>query len=100
MPDTTSVLLYKNKPVGFCFMNITDTKANIPIVGIKKEHQGKGLAKYLLQNSMDKIIKKYPITEVNTCTDTENISALKMYKNAGFKEDYTYIQSYLPLSLH
>ena len=104
LPEATSILMCNNNPVGFCFMNLTGGQiVNIPIVGIKKEHQGKGLSKLMLKFSMDKIIFwvencEKPITEINTCTETNNFQALKMYRNLGFKEDYSYPQSYLPIS--
>lgn len=103
LPEATSVLLCNNIPVGFCFMNLTGGQiANIPIVAIKKEHQGKGLSKHMLKNSIDKLIEwvdsgEKPIIEVNTCTETNNFQALKMYRHLGFKEDYNYPQSYLPM---
>ena len=84
-------------------MNLTGGSiANIPIVAIKKEHQGKGLSKHLLKESVEKLIEmvengKKPITEVNTTTETNNFQALKMYRHLGFKEDYNYPQSYLPI---
>ncbi len=103
LPEATSVLLCNNIPVGFCFMNLTGgTIANIPIVAIKKEHQGKGLSKHMLKNSVEKLISyvdngEKHITEVNTTTETNNFQALKMYRHLGFKEDYNYPQSYLPI---
>jgi len=102
LPEATSVLLCNNLPVGVCFMNLTGgTIANVPIVAIKKEHQGKGLSKHLLKNSLEKIIEwvdtgQKPITEINTTTETNNFQALKMYRHLGFKEDYNYPQAYLP----
>lgn len=103
MPNSTSVLLYKGEAVGFAFMNLTGgTIVNIPLVGIKQEHQGKGLSTIMLKHSMDyimKTIKLYdtPITEINTTTETNNLQALRLYKNLGFLEDYSYPQSYLPI---
>ena len=103
LPEATSVLLCNDIPVGFCFMNLTGgTIANIPIVAIKKEHQGKGLSKYMLKRSIEQLLRwvdagEKPITEVNTCTETNNFQALKMYRHLGFKEDYNYPQSYLPV---
>ncbi|MDR1169129.1 MAG: GNAT family N-acetyltransferase [Heliobacteriaceae bacterium] len=102
LPEATSVLLYNGLPAGFCFMNLTGgTIANIPIVAIRKQHQGKGLSKYLLKNSVEKILEQVdsgerPITEINTTTETNNFQALKMYRHLGFREDYTYPQAYLP----
>jgi ribosomal protein S18 acetylase RimI-like enzyme len=104
MPNSTSVLLYKGEAVGFSFMNLTGgTIVNIPLVGIRQEHQGKGLSTIMLKHSMDyimKAIKLYdtPISEINTTTETNNLQALRLYKNLGFLEDYSYPQSYLPIS--
>lgn len=103
MPNATSVLLFKKEPVGFSFMNLTGgTIVNIPLVGIRQEHQGKGLSTIMLKHSMDTIFKEIdiynnPITEINTTTETNNLQALRLYKNLGFIEDYNYPQSYLPL---
>ena len=104
LPEATTVLLYKGKPAGFCFMNLTGGQiANIPIMALKKEHQGKGLSKHMLKKSVDKLIEmaesgRCPITEVNTTTETNNFQALKLYRHIGFKEDYNYPQAYLPIS--
>lgn len=102
LPEATSILMCDNNPIGFCFMNLTGgTIVNIPIVAIKKEHQGRGLSKLMLKYSVENIVNqvknaKRPITEINTCTETNNFQALKMYRHLGFKEDYSYPQSYLP----
>ena len=104
LPEATTVLLCNNNPVGFCFMNLTGGEiGNIPIVALKKEHQGHGLSKYMLKSSMENVIKlardtHRDIKEVNTCTETNNFQALKLYRNVGFKEDYSYPQSYLSVS--
>ena len=102
MPNSTSVLLYKGEPVGFAFMNLTGGSiVNIPLVGIKEAHQGKGLSTIMLKHSIDYImnaIKLYgtPITEINTTTETNNLQALRLYKNLGFLLVYSYPQSYMP----
>lgn len=104
LPEATSVLLYNGRPCGFCFANVTGGKiANIPLVSIEKEHKGKGLAKYLIKKTVETILKKVQsgerdFTEVNVSAETNNIPALKMYRHIGFKEDYSYPQSYLPIS--
>lgn len=103
LPKATSVLLYKGEPVGFSFMNLTNgTIVNIPLVGIREEHQGKGLSTIMLKHSMDNIFKEIdiynsPISEINTTTETNNLQALRLYKNLGFLEDYSYPQSYMPI---
>lgn len=103
LPEAATVLLYNDEPVGLCLVNLTGgCIANIPIFALRKEHQGKGLSKYLLKKSVEQLIEIsdssiYPITEVNTTTETDNFQALKMYRQIGFKEDYHYPQSYLPV---
>ncbi len=103
LPEAATVLLYEDEPVGLCLMNLTGGSiANIPIFGLMREHQGKGLSKHMLKHSVEKLIEMaengvYPISEVNTTTETNNFQALKMYRHIGFKEDYNYPQSYLPI---
>lgn len=103
LPEAVSVLLYNGQPCGFCFINITGGKiANVPIFAIAPEHQGKGLSKHLLKKSVQTLIEwnktdKREFTEINTTTETDNYQALKMYRHIGFKEDYAYPQSYLPI---
>ncbi len=102
LPDAVSVLLYKKQPCGVCFINVTDGKlANLPIFAIAKEHQGKGIAKHLLKNSLLKLANIAEVrgfSEINTTTETDNYPALNMYRGLGFKEDYYYPQSYLPIT--
>lgn len=104
LPAATSVLLHLEKPVGFAFTNVTGGKiANIPLVAINKEYRGKGYSEHLLKRSVG-IIRDWaksgtrPFTEVNVTTETDNYGALKMYRNVGFREDYSYTQAYLPAS--
>ena len=103
MPKATSILIYNDEPVGFWFMNLTGgTIVNIPLVGIKQEHQSKGLSTIMLKHSMDVIFEEIDsynsaISEINTTTETNNLQALRLYKNLGFLEDYSYPQSYMPI---
>lgn len=104
LPEAVSVLLFNEQPCGFCFVNITGGKiANVPIFAIAPEHQGKGLSKHLLKRSVQTLLNwtksgKRDFTEINTTTETDNYQALKMYRHIGFKEDYAYPQSFLPIS--
>lgn len=104
LPEAVSVLLYDGNLCGFCFTNITDGKiANIPLFAISPEHQGKGLSKHLLKNSLQTLLDmnksgKRQFSEINTTTETDNYQALKMYRHVGFKEDYCYAQAYLPIN--
>lgn len=99
----TKVLLYKDKPVGFCFANLTSSKiGNIPLVAVEKKYRGRGFSKFLLKNCVDSIVSSamnqgWPLLEVNASVDTDNFQAIKMYRTVGFKEDYTYPQAYRPI---
>ena len=101
LPDYSSVLLYKDKPCGFVFANLTGGKiANIPLVAIEKNHRGNGFSELLLNRTMKAItdiakLGKREISEVNVTTETNNYKALKMYRRIGFREDYCYPQAYL-----
>ena len=101
LPEVTSVLLYKDTPVGFAFANVTGGKiANIPLVGIDKAHRGKGFSGHLLNRSIKTIVDwtklgKRVFSEVNVTTETNNYKALKMYRRIGFREDFCYPQAYL-----
>ncbi len=101
LPDVTSVLLYKDTPVGFAFANVTGGKiANIPLVAIEKEHRGHGFSEHLLNRSIKTIVDwtklgKREFSEVNVTTETNNYKALKMYRRIGFREDFCYPQAYL-----
>lgn len=103
LPYTMRLALHENKLCGICLANITTgTIANIPLFGLLKEHRGKGLSKYLLsevvKNLYDDVQNgKYNLTEINASVETDNYAAVKMYRHIGFKEDYSYPQSYLPI---
>lgn len=103
LPEATSVLLHLEKPVGIAFTNVTGGKiANIPLVALNKDYRGKGYSEHLLKRSVG-VIKNWvesglkDFTEINVTTETDNYGALKMYRNVGFKEDYSYTQAYLPI---
>ena len=101
LPEVTSVLLYKDTPVGFAFANVTGGRiANIPLVGIDKAHRGKGFSEHLLNRSIKTIVDwtklgKRIFSEINVTTETNNYKALKMYRRIGFREDFCYPQAYL-----
>ena len=102
LPAETKVLLYKDKPVGFCFANLTSQKiGNIPLVAVDKKYRARGFSKMLLKNCIENIVNTainqgMPLLEVNASVDTDNYPAVKMYRAVGFKEDYHYPQAYKP----
>lgn len=101
IPEATTVLLCDGKVVGVAMANVTGGKiANIPLVGLLKEHRGTGLSVVMLHNVMSIIMKNikkgiWQFSEVNVTTETDNSGALNMYRTVGFREDYSYVQAYL-----
>lgn len=104
LPCETKVLLYKDKPVGFCFANKTSSKiANIPLVAMDRRYRGRGFSKILLKNTVENIVNSamnqgWELLEVNASVDTDNFQAVRMYRTVGFKEDYSYPQAYKPIA--
>jgi len=104
LPDAVRLAFCGSELCGICLVNITTgTIANIPLFGLAKAHRGKGLSKYLLATTVGNIYKciqkgKYNLSEVNASVETDNSPAVKMYRAIGFKEDYSYPQSYLPVT--
>lgn len=102
LPSITKVLLYKKHPVGFCFANLTNEKiANVPIVAILKKHRNYGFGKILLKQLVDNLLTSaitggWKLKELNASCDSDNLSAVNMYKAIGFTEQYTYSQAYHP----
>ncbi len=102
LPEATKVLLYENKPVGICFVNITGgTIANLPLVGLKTAHTKKGLGNALVYYATEHCFnlvqkKELELSEINASVETDNFPAIKMYRYSGYKEDYHYPQAYLP----
>lgn len=104
LPGITKVLLYKKRPVGFCFANLTNERiANIPIVGISKKHRGQGFGKLLLKQTVNNLLTSaitggWALKELNASCDSDNSEAVSMYLANGFTEQYSYPQAYRPTS--
>lgn len=102
LPQATKVILHNGEVVGICFVNITGGLiANIPLVGVLPEHHKKGLGKALVHAAVEESFELRQkgllnISEINASVETDNFGAIKMYRYAGFKEDYHYPQAYLP----
>lgn len=104
LPEATSVLLYKDSPVGFAFANVTGGRiANIPLVAVEKEHRGNGFSEHLLNRTLKTLVDwtkigKKAFSEINVTTETNNYKALKMYRRIGFREDYCYPHAYMMIT--
>ncbi len=99
LPEITTVLLYQNEPVGFCFVNLSNIEtANIPILVLSKEHHGKNSGEIMVKNSVLKLFKKKSsVNKINVTCDGDNISAIKTYLNSGFSKSEEYKHFYLKI---
>lgn len=104
LPGITKALVYKKRPVGFCFANLTNERiANIPIVAILKKHRNYGFGKILLKQTVDSLLTSaitggWALKELNASCDSDNAAAVNMYTSNGFIEQYSYPQAYRPTS--
>lgn len=102
LPEITKVLLYKKRPVGICFVNLTNEKiANIPLVAVLKQHRNHRFGKIMLKSAVSDLIMTETVNgpslqEINASCDADNMSATDMYDSTGFSVKYTYAQAYHP----
>ena len=100
-PDATSVLLNaEGKPVGVCLLNIiSNTEANIPIIGLASSERGKKLGVPLLANTIRRCYdlvkaRKLSLKKISATVATGNLPAVRMYRVVGFQEDHWYPHVY------
>ncbi len=79
------VLEVNNKVAGFLFGEIIYEQANILLVAISKEFQGKGYGTYLVNHFLD-ICKEKDVKRVFLEVSDKNKKAINLYKKAGFKK--------------
>ncbi|MCD7879847.1 MAG: GNAT family N-acetyltransferase [Candidatus Gastranaerophilales bacterium] len=100
LPEITKVLLYKKRPVGICFANLTNkTIANVPIAAILKKHRNYGFGKILLKKLVEDLLTSsisngWMLKEINASCDSDNIPSVNMYSAIGFTKQYTYPLAY------
>lgn len=100
LPEETTMLLHEGNLTGVCFAITSQMgSANIPLVGIKKDHKRKGLGIYLLKSTILKMInsvisQKIFVKDINATVETDNYSAIKMYRKVGFIEFNNYTHAY------
>jgi len=82
--DLSSVLKDGNKIVGFAFIQKRENEEHVDRFGIRKEYQGKGLAKsHLLHVIHEAKETRTPLMSIGV--DMSNINAFNLYKNVGFE---------------
>ena len=79
------VLEKDNQIVGFLFSEIIYEEANILLIAIKKEFQGKGFGKLLLKEFLQ-VCKEKKVKKIFLEVSTNNIKAINLYKKLGFDE--------------
>lgn len=65
-------------------------KGHIPLIGVAKEAQGQGIAKTLLQYTLNHLAK-LNVKNVQIETQSINIAALRAYQQSGFKVNECWI---------
>lgn len=100
LPQYTKIAHKDNNIIGICFVNVTgDSLVNIPLVSVNKNFRGQNIAKKMISLATQEIFEDtlngvVDFSEINVTTDTFNVPAMKMYEYCGFKEEYSYSQSY------
>lgn len=100
LPKYTKVILKNDTPIAICFINVTgEGLVNIPLVAVDNIFRNQGFGKHLISSAIREILEdtlneKTDFTEVNVTTDSQNISATKIYEYSGFLQNYKYTQSY------
>ena len=78
-----SCCLVDGKVVSFAFYN-TEDEGYLDFIGTDKDERGKGYGLFMLNHVLGNI-KSRKCNFVRLCVNSENISAINLYKKAGFK---------------
>ncbi len=79
------VLEKEGKVIGVLFGEIIYEEANILLIAVKKEFQGKGFGKLLLEHFIE-ICKNKNTKKIFLEVSTDNKKAVNLYKRYGFKD--------------
>ncbi len=80
------ICLSQDKILGFLIFSENDKSADIKHLAVRKECQGKGLAKLLIMEMLAKVLFK----KIYVWTGKDNIPAQKVYESTGFVKDEEY----------
>ncbi len=101
LAGSTTLAFYDEHPVGFCMLLQTGPMSgNIPLVGVRDAHKGKGLGNHMLRRTLEDAYTKalsgeQNVFNINTTADTDNFAAIKMYRRMGFREEHNYPHLYM-----
>jgi len=77
-------LFKDNKLIGFCTIRYEENaQAQLGLIGITTQHQGKGYGKSLIQKVLNYLFEK-KLTQVTTVTQGRNYAAQRIFQQAGF----------------
>lgn len=82
--DCCLIIKDKHTIIGFVTVKICDSVASIGLIGVHKEHHGKGVGKNLLDLVHRYCIKKHVI-KIKVATQISNIAAINLYTKNDFK---------------
>ncbi len=83
--DYAYVLHDYNEPIGFCTIKKTrKNAAKIGLFGMDSQYAGKGLAKHLLDTSLQKLREEEGVGYVEVVTQGRNYAAQRLYQKCGF----------------
>lgn len=83
--DYAYVLYHKQEPIGFCTVKkVRKNAAKIGLFGLNSKYVGNGLAKYLLDISLQKLRNEEGINYVEVVTQGRNYVAQRLYQRCGF----------------
>lgn len=83
----------KNELVGFCLINMHAKHPLVADMVVNPEHQGKGLATYMLKNALSELKSSYPVLRLFV---TIGLNAEKLYHELGFKAGKHFTSFYMP----
>lgn len=86
----SDVIVFKNEDriVGFCVLELNSSNVVIEMLGVKKEFRRKGIARVLLNQAKAYVFQHSLPREIKLIVDTDNLRALNLYFDEGFKVEF------------
>ena len=80
----STVIEQQNQILGFCILQPVLDEANLLLMAIHPEFQGKGLGYQLLEKSIE-LLKNHPV-QIFLEVRESNLGAIKLYEKSGFHQ--------------
>ncbi|ADU28917.1 GNAT family N-acetyltransferase [Evansella cellulosilytica] len=77
----------------YCEINTAFSEGDIHFIAVEKKARNKGVGKSLVKECLAFMYSYEEINEITLCVNSNNHSAIKIYRSAGFKEFY-HVASY------